>query len=116
MDRAAIVKVICSSFRASPQRDGLILLEIESPDLETAYERMSMQQVADFIGRSTKTVSNLANRSVDPLPLRRGKGRPFALRSELTKWMSQNGHAATNGGARPTRRRRSGNLVRDVYG
>lgn len=79
--------ITCKAFRASPLPTGEIQLEIESPKNDAVSGTMTLEMVAGELGKSTKSIYRLSTRAKDPLPVRRGQGRPFVLRHELNRWL-----------------------------
>lgn len=83
--------VICAGYSAKPTASGLIELTVLAPQCTPLGEtRYSIQEIATAFGKSKKAVDKLSRRKRDPLPLVRGKGRPFAFQSKLNDWLMKN--------------------------
>lgn len=80
----------CSSFKATPVPGGQIRLEISDPTPDALLDKMSLQEIASAMGKTVKQIDKLSRRAKNPLPILRGNGRPYALRSRLNEWLSMN--------------------------
>lgn len=81
--------VTCKGFRATPLASGEIRLEIEEPLRDALSENLSLKEIATILCKSVKAVDKLSRRAKNPLPIHRGKGRPFLLRSEVNAWLEK---------------------------
>ena len=48
---------------------------------------MYLPEIAKLLNKSVKAVDRLSRRKKNPLPIRRGKGRPYGFRSEIAAWL-----------------------------
>lgn len=83
--------VTCKGFTATPLPGGEIRLDIESSEADPLSNTMTLTEVAEHLGKTVKTIDRLSRRKKDPLPVHRGKGRPFVLRHELNIWLAPAG-------------------------
>jgi len=77
----------CSSFTASVLPSGKIRLEITDAQADPIEDHLYMPEIAKLLKKSVKQIYKLSTRKKNPLPLRRGKGRPFGFRSEINAWL-----------------------------
>ena len=82
--------VTCSSFTARVLPSGKIQLEIVDGKADPPDDILYMSEIAALLRKSVKAVDRLSLRRKDPLPLLRGKGRPFGFRSALNAWLRRN--------------------------
>ena len=81
--------LLCTSYKATSIPGGQIRLEIEAAQPDAIDDRLSMSEIAALLGKkSTKTIDKLSRRKKNPLPLVRGRGRPFGFRSAINAWLT----------------------------
>lgn len=88
----------CRSFHCVTLPGGETRITLENALPDASEDKLSLQEVATLLKKSVKQVDKLSRRAKDPLPLRRGKGRPFALRTELNTWLSEQPAPRTSAG------------------
>jgi predicted DNA-binding transcriptional regulator AlpA len=79
--------ILCTGYQSKVLPGGKLQLTIDNAQTEPAEERLSIPQVADMLKLTRKSVYNLSTRKRHPLPLIRGRGRPYALRSRVNEWL-----------------------------
>lgn len=79
--------VLCNGYSAKPLPSGQIELMIVAPQADAIDDRLSLDTVAELLGKGKKAIDKLSRRKKNPLPLVRGKGRPYAFRSQINTWL-----------------------------
>jgi|ERR1043166_539141 hypothetical protein len=87
--------ILCTAFRATPLLDQRIQLEIESPvsanptDIDPTSTRvLYFKDVATKLRCDEKTIQQRSRRKRNPIPFRRGSGRPFILERDLFHYLN----------------------------
>ena len=89
-DLPARMNVTCSSFSAHVLPSGKIRLDIVDGQADPIDEILYLRDIAALLRKRVKAVDRLSRRKRDPLPLVRGKGRPFGFRSSINAWLVKN--------------------------
>lgn len=92
--------ITCSGYRATSAAGGQIRLEIENPSPDALEGQMYLDEIATALKKSVKQIDKLSRRKRNPLPLIRGNGRPYTLRSRLNEWL-RGGNLKTGKGKFP---------------
>lgn len=79
--------VTCRGFTATPIAGGEIRLEITNPSNDALTDQLYMDEIATRMSKTVKQIDQLSRRKKNPLPLIRGNGRPYALRTALNRWL-----------------------------
>lgn len=85
----------CHSFRCDSLPDGRVQLTLESPtptdtDINpTSTKVLYVKDVAKLLRCDPKTIHRMSRRRQNPLPLKRGCGRPFILERDLACFTSR---------------------------
>jgi predicted DNA-binding transcriptional regulator AlpA len=82
--------VSCSSFTARVLPSGKIELKLDDPKVDPIEEHIYLPEIAKLLRKSVKQVHKLSTRKRNPLPVRRGNGRPYGFRSEINAWLTGN--------------------------
>lgn len=86
----------CHQFQAQMLPTGRIQLVLDQAEVAPADDRLSLKEVAALLKKTVKAIDKLSRRKKDPLPIRRGKGRPFGFRTEIDRWLSGTASRAKN--------------------
>jgi hypothetical protein len=78
--------ILCKGYSAR-QTPEYIELTITNSKADPADDRLSLKEISGLLKKSVKAVDKLSRRKNDPLPIHRGKGRPFGFRSEINQWL-----------------------------
>jgi hypothetical protein len=83
--------ITCTRFNTQVLPDGRIQLQLDGAeptgDTTLAYDRMTIPEIATMFGVTPTTIYRLSTRKIDPLPLVRGRGRPYGFRSKIRAWL-----------------------------
>lgn len=78
----------CISCRSSVLPSGRIQLQIDDAQHDPSEEKLSVAEIANLLKTTTRSVRRLSTRKRNALPLIRGKGRPYGLRSQINEWIA----------------------------
>lgn len=94
----------CKSFSTAVLPNGRIQLTLDAAQADAMEERLSVKEIATLLRLQPSSILKLSTRKKKPLPLIRGNGRPYGLRSRINDWLT-NAHLDLHMG-----------LARKVYG
>lgn len=80
--------ITCDNYTARSLPNGKICLTLDQALISPLDDQLSLQEIGRKLKKTVKAIDALSRRKKDPLPLRRGKGRPFAFRTELERWLA----------------------------
>lgn len=79
--------ITCTGFSSQALQNGKIVLKVHDGAVEPLDEHLLLPEIAVLLKKSVKQVYKLSTRKKNPLPLRRGNGRPYGFRSEVNHWL-----------------------------
>jgi hypothetical protein len=94
----------CTAFRCVVLPSGTLQLELENPRTDDPLgidpfgtRVLYIEDVAAKLKRDPKTVQRMSRRRKNPLPLKRGAGRPFIIERNLFAYMETQGRPIVSG-------------------